>query len=62
MSETRPLAAIPCKQGRWLAENVSALESSNRFVDLHGLPLARYRQLLNSEAGSKRSAPRSGAQ
>lgn len=28
---------------RWLAENRAALESSNAFVERHGLPLARYR-------------------
>lgn len=27
----------------WLAENREALESSNRFVETHGLPLAQYR-------------------
>lgn len=27
----------------WLAENGEALESSNAFVEAHGLPLARYR-------------------
>ncbi len=28
---------------RWLAENKAALESSNAYVETHGLPLARYR-------------------
>jgi antitoxin CcdA len=27
----------------WLAENRNALESSNAYVEAHGLPLARYR-------------------
>jgi antitoxin CcdA len=27
----------------WLEENKEALESSNRYVEKHGLPLARYR-------------------
>lgn len=27
----------------WLAENQEAIESSNAFVDQHGLPLAKYR-------------------
>ena len=27
----------------WLAENKEALESSNAYVETHGLPLARYR-------------------
>lgn len=31
------------RQERWLAENRSALESSNAFVEQHGLPLARHR-------------------
>lgn len=60
MSEPWWLAVAHCKQGQWLAENASALESSNTFVDLHGLPLARYRQLLCSRAGSERSAPKPG--
>jgi antitoxin CcdA len=29
---------------RWLDENKAALESSNAFVERHGVPLARYRQ------------------
>ncbi len=29
---------------RWLEENREALESSNAWVEKHGLPLARYRQ------------------
>ena len=28
---------------RWLAENREAIESSNAFVEKHGLPLANYR-------------------
>jgi antitoxin CcdA len=28
---------------KWLAENQEALDSSNAFVEQHGLPLARYR-------------------
>jgi len=31
------------RQERWLAENQAALESSNAFVEQHGLPLAQYR-------------------
>ena len=31
------------KERRWLAENAEALESSNLWVKVHGLPLARYR-------------------
>lgn len=31
------------RQERWLAENQDALESSNAFVEQHGLPLAAYR-------------------
>jgi len=28
---------------RWLEENREAIESSNAYVEKHGLPLARYR-------------------
>jgi antitoxin CcdA len=28
----------------WKAENASAIESSNRWVEANGLPLARYRR------------------
>lgn len=31
------------RQQRWLEENREALESSNEFVEQHGLPLAAYR-------------------
>ena len=31
------------RQERWLADNLDALDSSNAFVERHGLPLARYR-------------------
>lgn len=29
---------------RWIEENREAIESSNAWVEKHGLPLARYRQ------------------
>jgi len=29
---------------RWLEENRAAIESSNAYVEAHGLPLARFRQ------------------
>ena len=29
---------------RWLEENKAALDSSNAYVERHGLPLARHRQ------------------
>ncbi len=32
------------KTEQWLIENREALESSNAYVEKHGLPLARYRQ------------------
>lgn len=36
--------AIARKQAdRWLAENHNAIESSNAFVEKHGVPLANYR-------------------
>lgn len=31
------------KKRRWIEENRAALESSNRYVEQHGLPLAKYR-------------------
>jgi antitoxin CcdA len=31
------------RRERWLAENMEAIESSNAWVEQHGLPLARYR-------------------
>lgn len=47
--------SVACEQGlekevaktraeQWLVENRAALESSNAYVEKHGLPLARYRQ------------------
>ena len=37
--------AVKAEKGRrWLAENREALESSNAWVEKHGLPLAKYRQ------------------
>ncbi len=35
----------------WLRENAAALESSNRYVELHGLPLQAF------WAGTKKKAP-----
>ncbi len=32
------------KERLWKEENREAIESSNRWVEEHGLPLARYRQ------------------
>lgn len=32
------------KQAQWLKENAAALESSNAYIDAHGLPLSLYRQ------------------
>lgn len=31
---------------KWKHENMDAIESSNEYVRKHGLPLARYRDLL----------------
>ena len=31
------------RQEQWLAENQAALESSNAFVEKHGVPLSQYR-------------------
>lgn len=36
--------AVAAKRAeRWLADNREAVESSNAYVEEHGLPLARYR-------------------
>ncbi|PVA05558.1 type II toxin-antitoxin system CcdA family antitoxin [Thalassorhabdomicrobium marinisediminis] len=37
-------AVASAKAERWKAENASALESSNAYVEAHGVPLARFRQ------------------
>jgi antitoxin CcdA len=36
-------AVLQRRQERWLADNQPALESSNAFVEQHGLPLSRHR-------------------
>jgi antitoxin CcdA len=36
-------AVRKAKGEAWLRENAEALESSNRYVEEHGLPLAKYR-------------------
>jgi antitoxin CcdA len=33
------------REARWLHDNMAALDSSNAYVEKHGLPLARYRDL-----------------
>lgn len=38
------LAVAEAKSRRWAAENKVAIESSNRYVQRHGLPLARHRR------------------
>jgi antitoxin CcdA len=37
-------AAASAEADRWLAQNAAALDSSNDFVERHGLPLARFRR------------------
>lgn len=37
-------AVSKSREELWKTENRSALESSNRFVEDHGLPLSRHRQ------------------
>jgi antitoxin CcdA len=37
-------AIAQAHEKRWLEENRAAIESSNAYVEKHGLPLARYRQ------------------
>lgn len=36
-------AVLEAKREIWLAENKEAMESSNDFVEQHGLPLAKFR-------------------
>jgi antitoxin CcdA len=44
-AETGIAEAVRTEKGRrWLEENREALESSNAWVEKHGLPLAKYRQ------------------
>jgi antitoxin CcdA len=44
-SEAGLRAAVAAAEAdRWLANNAAALDSSNAYVERHGLPLARYRQ------------------
>ena len=31
------------REAKWIEENMAAIESSNRWIDEHGLPLAKYR-------------------
>ena len=37
-------AVVAAKAARWKAENAAALQSSNAYVEEHGLPLEAYRQ------------------
>lgn len=32
------------REDKWIADNWEAIQSSNAYVEKHGLPLARYRQ------------------
>jgi antitoxin CcdA len=32
------------REAKWVEENLEAIQSSNDYVEKHGLPLARYRQ------------------
>ena len=36
-------ALAKVRREQWLAENAEAIEGWNRYVDEHGLPLAKYR-------------------
>ena len=38
------MAVVEIRARRWQAENLSALESSNRYVEKNGLPLSRLRR------------------
>jgi len=37
-------AVSKARSEKWIEENWAAIESSNAYVEKHGLPLARYRQ------------------
>ena len=37
------VAVKAARSARWLEENRAALESSNKWVEANGLPLAKYR-------------------
>ncbi len=37
-------AVVRSREAQWKAQNLDALESSNRFVDQNGLPLSQLRQ------------------
>lgn len=44
---TKPSNEQPATtSAQWLKENKDALESSNQYVEQHGLPLAGYRKLV----------------
>ena len=36
-------AVAKARTSQWLTENAEAIESSNRWVEEHGFPLAKYR-------------------
>jgi antitoxin CcdA len=38
------LEVARAKAEKWKADNAAAIESSNKWVETHGLPLDRYRQ------------------
>jgi antitoxin CcdA len=38
------LQIAEARAAQWLVENKPAIDSSNGYVDRHGLPLSRYRQ------------------
>ncbi|WP_337847785.1 type II toxin-antitoxin system CcdA family antitoxin [Sphingomonas sp.] len=40
----RPQTSRQLALERWLAGNGEAIKASNRYVETHDLPLARYRQ------------------
>jgi len=43
--ETGLAAAVKkVREDKWIADNWEAIQSSNAYVEAHGLPLAKYRQ------------------
>jgi hypothetical protein len=57
MQNKKPSRPVPRPKpaDAWLAENRQALESSNAFVEAHGLPLELYRKVLRRRADKSKA-------
>lgn len=49
MTRTKSNPELSERAKRWIEENREAIESSNRWVEVHGLPLDEYRRELWAE-------------